>query len=105
MDIDNRRIFIRKQAEIQQGPVVYWMQRDQRTNDNWALLHAQELAISMHQPLIVAFCLIPGFLGATIRQYGFMLKGLAVTARKLVKHNIQFSLIPGLPQDVLPRFL
>ncbi|MDH4258345.1 MAG: deoxyribodipyrimidine photo-lyase, partial [Candidatus Aminicenantes bacterium] len=25
-----------------QGPVVYWMSRDQRAEDNWALLSAQE---------------------------------------------------------------
>lgn len=105
MTIDNRRIFIRKHAETGQGPVVYWMQRDQRTIDNWALIHAQELAISINQPLIVVFCLVPGFFGATIRQYGFMLKGLAVAARKLAKLNIPFNLLYGLPQDVLPRFL
>ena len=27
------------------GPVVYWMSRDQRAADNWALLHAQQQAI------------------------------------------------------------
>jgi len=26
------------------GPVIYWMSRDQRVNDNWALLYARELA-------------------------------------------------------------
>lgn len=28
------------------------------------------------QPLVVVFCLSSSFLGATLRQYGFMLRGL-----------------------------
>jgi deoxyribodipyrimidine photo-lyase len=81
------------------------MQRDQRTTDNWALLYAQEQALAMKQPLMVVFCLVPGFLGATIRQYGFMLRGLALVERKLAKLHIPFNLLIGLPQDVIPRFL
>jgi hypothetical protein len=26
------------------GPVLYWMSRDQRATDNWALVHAQQEA-------------------------------------------------------------
>lgn len=55
------------------GPIVYWMSRDQRAHDNWALLYAQQLALERHQQLLVVFCLVPIFLEATIRQYGFML--------------------------------
>ena len=51
------------------------MSRDQRVNDNWALIHSQELAIKYGQPLIVVFNLVPKFLQATLRQYDFMLKG------------------------------
>jgi deoxyribodipyrimidine photo-lyase len=102
---DPRRIFVLKQADIQQGPVVYWMQRDQRVTDNWALLYAQEQALAMHQPLLVVFCLVPGFLGATNRQYDFMVKGLAVVAQKAAKLNIPFILLHGLPPDVLPRYV
>ena len=35
------------------GPVVYWMSRDQRIHDNWALLFAQKLAIEQKMPLTV----------------------------------------------------
>jgi deoxyribodipyrimidine photo-lyase len=48
-----------------EGPVAYWMSRDQRADDNWALLFAQELAIKYNQPLTVVFCLVEDFLGAT----------------------------------------
>lgn len=46
-------------------------------SDNWALLYAQRLALKLKLPLHVCFCLVPTFLGATIRQFGFMLKGTA----------------------------
>ncbi|MFZ4522810.1 MAG: deoxyribodipyrimidine photo-lyase [Bacteroidales bacterium] len=105
MITDSRRINILKQAEPQPGPVVYLMQRDQRSADNWALLYAQEMAISMRQPLVVVFCLVPCFLGATIRQYGFLLKGLTLLERRFCRLNIQFTVLNGLPQDVVPRFL
>ncbi|KAG7171337.1 Deoxyribodipyrimidine photo-lyase-like 1 [Homarus americanus] len=55
--------------------IVYWMCRDQRVQDNWAMLFAQRLALKNKVSLHVAFCLIPKFLDATIRQYHFMLKG------------------------------
>ncbi|OAY80026.1 Deoxyribodipyrimidine photo-lyase [Ananas comosus] len=41
------------------GPVVYWMFRDQRLRDNWALLHAAHLAAAASAPLAVAFALFP----------------------------------------------
>ncbi len=87
------------------GPVVYWMSRDQRVNDNWALLFAQEQAMRLKTPLIVIFCLVPEFLNATVRQYGFMLKGLEEVTSRLAKSNISFHLLEGSPEQVLPAFL
>jgi deoxyribodipyrimidine photo-lyase len=103
--VDPRRIHTLNTCEPGNGFVIYWMQRDQRAIDNWALLFAQEQAVAMHQPLLVVFCVAPCFYGATIRQYGFMLRGLSVTARKLLRFNIPFILLQGLPQDILPRFV
>ena len=56
--------------------VVLWMSRDQRAVDNHALYYAQAVAIEHHIPLKVVFNLVPKFLEATLRQYGFMLRGL-----------------------------
>jgi deoxyribodipyrimidine photo-lyase len=39
--------------------IVYWMQRDVRTVDNWALLHACHMAETAKVPLMVLFCLPP----------------------------------------------
>ncbi len=38
-------------SEVAGGPVCYWMSRDQRVNDNWALLFAQETALNARAPL------------------------------------------------------
>lgn len=58
------------------GPVVYWMFRDQRLRDNWALIHAVDQANRRNVPVAVAFNLFDQFLGAKARQLGFMLRGL-----------------------------
>ena len=87
------------------GPVVYWMSREQRAHDNWALLYAQQLAIERKQQLIVVFCLVPNFLEASIRQYGFMLRGLAETFKTLTDKNIPCYLLQGQPDDLLPAWL
>jgi len=57
------------------GGILYWMSRDQRVQDNWAILYAQRLALKLKLPLHVCFCLVPKVLEANIRQYGFMVKG------------------------------
>ncbi|KAG8462286.1 hypothetical protein KFE25_012106 [Diacronema lutheri] len=84
--------------------VIYWMSRDQRAHDNWALLHAQQLACAEELPLLVAFCLLPSFLGAPVRHFAFMLKGLAQLEPELRAHGIQFHLLRGQPEAVLPDF-
>nr|WP_049759821.1 deoxyribodipyrimidine photo-lyase [Pelobacter propionicus] len=103
--MDIRRIHPLNRREGQDGPVVYWMSRDQRAMDNWALLHAQELALERRAPLVVLFTLAPSFLGATLRQYGFMLRGLAETAQLLAKMNIPFYLLRGEPVGQLCSFV
>jgi len=98
------RIRILKKAKEKPGPIVYWMSRDQRAHDNWALLFAQELGFKQRTPLAVVLCLVPQFLGATIRQYGFMLQGLRETENILKGKNIPFFLILGSPEKEIPKF-
>ncbi len=105
MTVDTRRIRKLNDIAISTGPVVYWMSRDQRASDNWALLYAQETALEYKQPLAVVFTLAPSFLGATIRQYSFMLKGLEQVEASLKKKNIPFLLLSGDPVEQLPRFI
>ena len=94
-----------KSVKPSPGGVVYWMSRDQRVQDNWALLHARQLADEHGVGLSVAFCMVPGFLGATIRHYGFMLKGLAEVEAELRTLGIPFTLLQGEPGAALPDFV
>ena len=87
------------------GPVVYWMSRDQRVNDNWALCLAQSHALEKQVPLIVIFCLVPRFLDASLQHYNFMLKGLQETESSLKSRNISFFLLAGEPGEVIPSFM
>jgi deoxyribodipyrimidine photo-lyase len=87
------------------GPVVYWMSRDQRADDNWALLHACHEARRLGCGVRVAFCLAPGFPGANLRHYHFMLRGLAEAEARLARAGIPFTLLMGPPGETLPEFL
>jgi deoxyribodipyrimidine photo-lyase len=99
------RIWYLKPSPYLSGPVVYWMQRDQRAEDNWALLYAQEMALKQNQPLAVVFCLVPSFLEASERHYRFMLAGLSEVEKKLTLLNIPFFLLQGDPENKIPGFV
>jgi deoxyribodipyrimidine photo-lyase len=87
------------------GPVVYWMSRDQRVHDNWALLFSQWIALQHNVPLAGVFCVVPRFLEATSRQYGFMLKGLREVEKNLAPKNIPLYLLAGSPEEHIPEFI
>jgi deoxyribodipyrimidine photo-lyase len=103
--MNQRRIRLLKDGIETNGPVVYWISRDQRVHDNWALIYAQKLAIEKKKALLVLFNLVPDFLEATIRQYGFMLKGLQEVESKLGRYNIPFFLLQGSPELEIPKFI
>lgn len=103
--IHPKRIRHLNEFEYISGPVVYWISRDQRVRDNWALLFCQNKAISYQVPMVVVFCLTPQFLGATKRQYLFMVEGLQHLENDLKRFHIQFQLLYGEPEEKIPRFL
>jgi deoxyribodipyrimidine photo-lyase len=103
--INQKRIRTLKDGKKEKGPVVYWMSRDQRVRDNWALSFAMEEAQDADEPLIVVFTLMSGFLGATLRQYDFMLKGLNRLEGHLSRLNIPFVILLGDPVSTLPPFV
>jgi deoxyribodipyrimidine photo-lyase len=105
MPVNSKRVRRLIEAEQKSGPVVYWMSRDQRAKDNWALLFAQELAQKRDSPLAVAFCLVPEFQGAASRHYDFMLQGLREVEANLSTLNIAFFLLMGDPGKEIPSFL
>ncbi|RXG51484.1 Deoxyribodipyrimidine photo-lyase [Armadillidium vulgare] len=103
----NRVRMLSKQLNIPEkcDGVVYWMSRDQRVQDNWALLFAQRLALKHQLPLHVVFCLVPKFLDATLRHYDFLLKGLQEVESDCQTLNISFHLLLGQAKEVLPKFV
>ncbi len=106
MSVDARRIRYQNQLEMKDvGPVVYWMQRDQRAIDNWALLYAQEQALSRQQPLWVVFNLVPSFGDTTLRHYDFMTKGLSEVEKELGRYNIPFFILVGDPVSTIPKWV
>jgi deoxyribodipyrimidine photo-lyase len=103
--LNKNRLRTLKEGSVEKGPVVYWMSRDQRAGDNWALLWAQDFALKQRVPLVVMFCLVPEFLNATQRQYSFMLKGLQEVENSLAGKNIPFYLLTGSPERVVVEWL
>lgn len=93
------------EAKPQSGPVLYWMDRDRRAHDNWALIAAINTANQYKSELHVAYVIPNKFLNANKRTYTFMLKGLEETAETIVSKNIHFHMILGDPTEVVPHFI
>lgn len=87
------------------GAVVYWMHRNLRARDNWALCYAIEQANLLSVPLIVLF--IPSELYHTTysRHNHFMLKGLRLTEQHLREQGIGMQVIPGNPSKAVITFI
>ena len=83
--------------------VGYWMWRDRRVQDNWALLYSQKVAMELNVPLHVLCCVPPSHNQMTIRHYTFMLEGLKEVAEECSSLDISFHLLAGPPPDQLTR--
>lgn len=81
--------------------VIYIMSRDQRADDNHALLAAQEYAIERQLPLLVVFCLYPAVRHRNSEQYRFMLAGLQDVEQRLRARRIGFRVLTGKPHKHL----
>jgi deoxyribodipyrimidine photo-lyase len=92
--MDPTRARILKTVPDVHGAVAYWMNRDQRVRDNWALLHAQQIALETRMPLVVVHCL-PEESSVPFRQHGFSIKNLMRVQSDLEKPNIPFAACSG----------
>jgi deoxyribodipyrimidine photo-lyase len=85
------------------GPVIAWISRDQRAVDNWMLVEAQRVALAKKVPLIAVFTLVPDYLGATLRQYEFMLRGLDEVHTAMAERGIPLTMVDGDPGISIPE--
>lgn len=81
--------------------VSFWMFRDQRIDDNWALICAQKFALQHKCPLYVTFFLMTRFSVANLRHYDFMLRGLQQVEKQCKLLGIQFHLELGFAKDLI----
>ncbi|XPV75746.1 MAG: deoxyribodipyrimidine photo-lyase [Desulfovibrio sp.] len=105
LNVNPKRVFQHQDGPVGEGPVVYWMSRDQRVEDNWALLYACQKALEHGRQVEVLFCLVPDYPNAVYRHYDFMLRGLMEVAEQLHLHGIGFTILHGSAPDVLPEYV
>lgn len=86
------------------GNVLYWMSRDQRASDNWALAHAYQFASEKGCMLYSAFAFQANYPSANARSFNFMLEGLKFTEIALTDLNIPFYLLKGNPPEIIRTF-
>ena len=79
--------------EYKSGSILYWCNREIRSKDNWALLHAANIAEKNKVPLYVVYNLDVGYLGGGLRQHKFKLDGLKVLETNLEKLNIPLFIL------------
>jgi len=77
------------------GPILYWMNRELRVNDNWSLILAMKMAHENRVPVLVAYNLDCSFLGGGLRQLIFKIQGLKEVEASLNEKNIPFFLVDG----------
>jgi deoxyribodipyrimidine photo-lyase len=91
--INQKRIRKINNSEVGKGPVIYWMNREIRTEDNWSLLFAQKLAEENEAPLIVFYNLVNSFLGGTTRHLTFKVDALKEIEEELKEKEIPFFVL------------
>ncbi len=101
--VDKRRIRTINNLVYSSGPIIYWMSRDQRIHDNWALLYAQQLAREHHTYVVILFCIRQSFEHATERLIDFMFEGLNEAEQIARTYNIPFICRIGDPEKEVLR--
>lgn len=84
--------------------VLYVMGREQRVSDNWALLHAVELANTHGVPVLVLFAIGPMFLSGTARHNHWLIESLKDVFAGLRKLKIPFHVRTGDWVEVVTSF-
>ncbi|CAG9864277.1 unnamed protein product [Phyllotreta striolata] len=81
--------------------ILYWMYRDCRVQDNWAMIFAHRMATKQKLPLFVCYSIknaqnqYP-----TERHFTFLIEGLKIVQKECKKLNIAFHLLNSSPKDL-----
>lgn len=75
------------------GPVLYWMDRDMRLHDNWALVHAMALAKERQVGIAIVYNLVVNFEGGGRRQWDFKVRALRELAELAAQKNLAFYVV------------
>jgi deoxyribodipyrimidine photo-lyase len=93
----------------QHGPIVYWMNREMRLDDNWALIYAQTFANEIKQPCVVIFNLADAFDSENNidddRMFTRMKLGLKLVAQQAKTRGLPFYVLHGPTVVSISRFL
>lgn len=95
MTCDKRRVRTLSDGQLGTGSVIYWMSRDNRVADNWALIHAVEYAREHGTTVEVVYNLEIGYLHGSLHQHLFKVAGLKEVADRLHDLEIPFHIISG----------
>lgn len=95
--MNTRRTRQLKQGRHGTGPILYWMHRDHRVQDNWALNFAALLARGAEAPLVAIHCLDPTYPVARPGHFRFLIEGLAGVRAGLKDLDIPFVQLLGDP--------
>lgn len=99
------RISCLNSGEIGSGEIAYWMQREQRIENNWAFYSAAFLAEKYNKRIFAVFNLLEIFSYASKSHFDFMLCGLEEVETELAKRNIKFDLLTGDPVKNIPEYV
>lgn len=111
MNNDNLKVRTRKlnECKLGRGPIVYWMNRDQRLVDNWALVAADTLAREQSRQLIVVFVMFETFMSLSFDAispiYQRLGQGLNHVIALAIDSGIDFTILHGDPQLQITRFI
>lgn len=94
----------RNKQNIGDGPIVYWMNRELRMQDNAALLYAQEIALAHKRPLIVVYNLVPAYLGGGSRQFDFKVASFQELHESFSQKEIPWHVVVGEVKELIAFF-
>jgi deoxyribodipyrimidine photo-lyase len=100
----HQRAVLLNDKSFEKGPVVYWMNRDMRLDDNWALIYSQTLA-NQHQVPCVVIVSIDEKIKLEDRILHQMKMGLKLIETQAKSRHLPFFILSGPTVKTIQRFI